>query len=167
MQIAVQLDRTAAVPPEVIYTWDADTEILSAHMRGSHAGYGVSGSLGVEGRDGSWLILDLQGGRINAVEVAVWPDVHRRQDLQPPDAVEDASVSLRTDGGAQGVAAVEVQTSVVAALNPVDRVYHFRLGPRRQSRTVRLARDILLDIDRDSRLAGLWLLNVPPCPTPA
>jgi hypothetical protein len=29
---------------------------------------------------------------------------------------------------------------------------------------VRLARDLMLDVDASNHLAGLWLLNVPPFP---
>jgi hypothetical protein len=32
---------------------------------------------------------------------------------------------------------------------------------------VRLGKDLLLDVDPESlRIAGLWMLNVPPSPTP-
>ena len=44
-------------------------------------------------------------------------------------------------------------------------VIHFRVGPKRDARTVRLGRDLLFDLDSQSRIAGLWLLNVPPFPT--
>jgi hypothetical protein len=45
-----------------------------------------------------------------------------------------------------------------------ERVIHFRVGARRDVRTVRVGRDLLLEVDSQSRVAGLWLLNVPPFP---
>ena len=36
---------------------------------------------------------------------------------------------------------------------------------RAGARTVRIAKDLLFDVDEKSRISGLWLLNVPPCPT--
>ena len=48
-----------------------------------------------------------------------------------------------------------------------EQVFHFMLGRRRQTRTVRFARDILVDVDGSNHLAGLWLLNVPPFPAQA
>jgi hypothetical protein len=46
-------------------------------------------------------------------------------------------------------------------------VIHFRLGKPRPVRTVRLGHDLLLEVDPESlRIAGLWMLNVPPSPSP-
>ena len=45
------------------------------------------------------------------------------------------------------------------------RIIHFRVGVRRDVRTVRLGTDLLLDVDPQSRIAGLWMLNVPPSPS--
>jgi len=28
-----------------------------------------------------------------------------------------------------------------------------------------VARDLLVDVDDKNRISGVWLLNVPPCPT--
>ena len=59
--------------------------------------------------------------------------------------------------------------SVAAQLQPArggagQHNIHFRLGRSRRAPTVRVARDLLLDVDEGSHLSGLWLLNVPPCP---
>ena len=83
MSVAVQLEPAANVPA-VEYRWDADTDILTARLRGANGRTGMSGSVEVEGSDGSWLILDVASGCIDGVEVAVWPDVHKRRGLAPP-----------------------------------------------------------------------------------
>ena len=90
MTVAVQLEPAASVPA-VEYRWDADTEILTARLRGANGRTGMSGSVELEGSDGSWLILDVASGCIDGVEVAVWPDVHKRRGLAPP-AAEEARV---------------------------------------------------------------------------
>lgn len=59
---------------------------------------------------------------------------------------------------------VEVDTRLAAEADKAERTIHFRLGVMRDTRTVRIARHILLDIDRRDRIAGLWLLDVPPIP---
>jgi hypothetical protein len=110
------------------------------------------------------LILDIESGRINGVEVAVWPDVRKRAALAPPAAVEDARVVVPVRRSAEGVACVEINTHMIAEADNAERVIHFRLGPARETRTLRLGRDMLLDLDAQSRIAGLWLLNVPPFP---
>jgi hypothetical protein len=116
----------------------------------------------IEGNDGSWLILDLRAGSINGVEVAVWPDVRKRATLTPPNPVSDARVVVVQKNGSQ--TALEMDTAMAAEADDAERTIHFRLGGARQTRAVRIAREILLDIDARDRLAGVWLLDVPPFP---
>jgi len=61
-------------------------------------------------------------------------------------------------------AAVEVDAPLAADADAAERTIHFRVGARRQTRAVRIARDVLLDVDASDHVAGVWLLNVPPLP---
>ena len=167
MKIAVQLGSAAGTPAEVAYKWDADTEILSAQLSPATPGDGMSGSVGLEGSDGSWVILDVSAGRINGVEVAVWPDVRKLPALSPPTNIEDAHVTIPSRRSQPNIASMEMATHLIAEADPAQRNFHFRLGKPKLSRTIRLARDLLLDVDDKSQISGLWLLNVPPCPTEA
>jgi hypothetical protein len=164
VKLAVQVEPSAGTPPDVDYRWDPDTDILSAQLRPRAVGEGLSGAVELEGNDGSWLILDIASGRINGVEVAVWPPVRKRPALAPPAAVEDARVVVPLRRAQGNVASVEVNTLMVAEADNAERVIHFRLGPARQTRTIRVGRDLLFDLDVQGRIAGLWLLNVPPFP---
>lgn len=164
MKIPIQVEPAAGVAPVVEYRWDPDTEILSAQLNPRGSASGLSGSVEVEGADGSWLILDVSSGRINGVEVAVWPDVRTRNALKPPASVQDARISVPARRSQTGLAAVEVETPVMAEADESERVFHFTLGKPRQTRTVRFASDLLVDVDSSNHLAGLWLLNVPPFP---
>lgn len=166
MKIPVQVEPAGEAAATVEYRWDRDTEILSAQLSPRTAGKGMSGSVELEGSDGSWLILDVSAGRINGVEIAVWPDVHKRHSLKPPGTIENAHV-LVPSRSQPDVASFEVETPMLAEADEAERVFHFVLGKRRQTRTVRFARDLLLDVDGSNNLAGLWLLNVPPFPAPA
>ena len=161
MNIPVRVEPWTGAPAPVDYRWDEDTDILTAKV--GDASSGKSLSVDVEGSDGSWLILDVADERIRGVEVAVWPPVRKRSNLKPPDEVESARVRVGRDGPAT-VPAVEVDTPVAAESDHAERTIHFRLGLGRQVRTVRIARDMLLDIDNRDRLAGVWLLDVPPFP---
>ena len=169
MKIPIQVEPSpaAGTAPAVEYRWDRDTEILSAQLNPRSQGKGMSGSVELEGADGSWLILDVAAGQINGVEVAVWPDVQKRRSLQPPGTVEDAHVMVREGNASSDVAALEVETPMLVEADEAERVFHFVLGKRRQTRTVRFARDLLVDLDGANNLAGLWLLNVPPFPAHA
>jgi hypothetical protein len=162
VNIPVRVEPWTEAPSSVDYRWDEDTDILTAQV-GDGAG-GRSLSVDVEGSDGSWLILDVSDDRIRGVEVAVWPTVRKRADLKPPDEIESVRVKVGRDGHSSPVPAVEVDTPVAAESDPAERTIHFRLGPGRQVRTVRIARQMLLDIDQRDRLAGVWLLDVPPFP---
>lgn len=166
MKVAVQLRPADASPADVEYTWDPDTDILSAQLspRISIAGDGLSGSVGLEGNDGSWVILDVAAGRIAGVEVAVWPDVRQLPALSLPTQIEDVQVVLPVSKTKADVASLEVDTHLVAEADASQRNFHFRLGAPRGARTVRVARDLLFDVDDKNRISGLWLLNVPPCP---
>jgi hypothetical protein len=167
VNIAVQLEPRTDKAPKVKYTWDSDTEILSAHLRPGSEASGLSGSVGLEGSDGSWVILDVNGGRINAVEVAVWPEVQQRSALDVPKKVEEAAVLIPAARSSREIRSLEVATSLTAESDPSKSTFHFKLGKPSKTRAIRLAADILLDVDAQNRVAGLWLLNVPPCPSPA
>lgn len=164
MNIPVRVEPWAGAPAPVDYRWDEDTDILTAKVGEGDGAGGRSLSVDVEGSDGSWLILDVADERIRGVEVAVWPTVRKRADLRPPDEIESVRVKVGRDPRPQTVNAVEVDTPVAAESDHAERTIHFRLGPGRQVRTVRIARDMLLDIDTRDRLAGVWLLDVPPFP---
>lgn len=164
MQIPLQLEPSNGSLPDVDYRWDPDTDILSAQLRANGVREGASGAVEVEGKDGSWLILDLTSGHIHGVEVAVWPDVRKLSSLTPPIEIEDARVCVAPREG-KSLASLEVNTSLIAEADTAEKVIHFRLGSSNRARTVRVGRDLLLDVDAQSHLTGVWLLNVPPFPT--
>ena len=84
MQIGVRVEPISSVLPAVEYRWDADTDILTASLNAHAVGDGLSGSVEMEGKDGSWVIFDVHGGHIAGVEVAVWPEVRKVGTLVPP-----------------------------------------------------------------------------------
>ncbi|MEP7381324.1 MAG: hypothetical protein ABI910_06530 [Gemmatimonadota bacterium] len=164
MNIPVRVEPPVGSPAGVDYRWDGDTDILSAVVRSEPAAERPRATaLELEGPDGSWLILDVRAGRISGVEVAVWPEVRTRADLAPPSVVEDGTVIVGAVERGKRLA-VEVDTRLAAEADRSERTIHFRLGSNRVSRTVRIARDLLVDIDPRDRIAGLWLLGVPPFP---
>ena len=163
MSIAVRIAPAKGTPSDVEYRWDPDTDILTANVRSRAVGEGASGSVEIEGSDGSWLILDLSAGEIHGVEVAVWPDVRKRPTLSPPTEVQDGHILVAANGDG-GVASIEMDTALAAESDAAERTIHFKVGPHRQSKTVRIAREILVDVDGTNRIAGVWLLDVPPFP---
>jgi len=163
-EIAVRIEPSDAPLPAVDYRWDADTDILTASLRAGPAGQGMSGTVEMEGQDGSWVIFDVSRGNIAGVEVAVWPDVRKVADLEAPADALPARVTVPARQSQPGIAAVEVDTRLSAEADRAERTIHFRFGSARSARAVRLAQDLILDVDDRNRIAGVWLLNVPPFP---
>jgi hypothetical protein len=164
VDIVVQLEPRDGPAAAVRYQWDADTDILSARLATAGERGGSTGSVEVEGADGSWIVLDLSDERICGVEIAVWPEVDRRPALAPPQAVREAQVRVSSVSRAPEVSSVEVETPTSAESDAQGRIFHFRFGVARECASVRLGRDVLLDVDAANHVAGVWLLNVPPFP---
>lgn len=151
--------------PRISYRWDPETDILTAAVKGvEKGGAGLTGSVELEGSDGSFILLDVAGGAICGVEVVVWPDVRTVQSLQPPANVKEGDVVLPTRRSQPSVAAVEVDTALTIETNPAESVFHVRVGPARRIDAVRVADGLLVEVDDQNELAGLWLTNVPPFP---
>ncbi|MBI1809005.1 MAG: hypothetical protein HYR75_03845 [Gemmatimonadetes bacterium] len=164
MEIEVRVEPNDQPLPKVTYRWDADTDILTATLHATAAGEGMSGAVEIEGSDGSWLVFDVTGGRITSGEVAVWPDVRKVAGLAPPADVIGARVTLPARRSQPGLASLEVDTQVSAMSDPAEHTFHFRIGAVRAVRHVQFAKDLALDVDERDRVAGVWLLNVPPFP---
>jgi hypothetical protein len=165
VNIVVQLEPSEGLTPPVVYRWDSDTDILTARLDTPGEGGEPSASLEIEAPDGSWLIVDVVKGRIAGVEVAVWPEVHVSPSLVPPVVGADAYVAMPDGMSDDGAVVMEMEAALQAESDEAERVIHFRIGIKREVRPVRLGRDMLLELDTQSRIAGLWLLNVPPLPS--
>lgn len=163
MTIAVELQPISGTPPAVHYQWDRDTDIFTATLSSPSREPAPSGAVEIEGTDGTWLVLELRGGHLVGVEVALWPDVHRNSTLAPPRNAESAAVVVPMRAS-QGAATVEIEAPVRAEADDAEQLVHFRIGERRDVHSVRVGSDLMLDLDREGRLAGLWFLNVPPFP---
>jgi hypothetical protein len=159
------VERTGRMP-HIAYRWDPETDILTGAIRSGHNKKtgGLTGSVELEGGDGSFILLDVMGGAICGVEVVVWPDVRTTPALVPPTGVAEGDVMLPTRRSQPSVAAVEVDTALTIETNSSESVFHVRVGPLRHASVVRVADGLLVEVDEQDELAGLWLLDVPPFP---
>ena len=158
------VERSGRVP-HISYRWDPETDILTGAIKsGAKKAGGLTGSVELEGSDGSFILLDVAGGAIHGVEVVVWPDVRTAAGLTPPPEVASGDVMLPTRRSQPSVAAVEVDTALAIETNPAESLFHVRLGPSRATTAVRVADGLLVEVDEQQELAGLWLLDVPPFP---
>ncbi|MBI2797244.1 MAG: hypothetical protein HYX65_11120 [Gemmatimonadetes bacterium] len=161
MSVHVHVASLKGAPPGVRFRWDADTEILSAEIAGGPGPGGLTGSIELEGQDGSWLVLEVDGGRICSIEVAVWPEVRTVKGLAVPADVAAVSLSVPARSSQPGIATMEVTAPLRAESDPSEKTIHFVLSQGR-TRTVRVGSDVLFDLDRHDAITGVWLCNVPP-----
>jgi hypothetical protein len=151
--------------PKVSYRWDAETDILSVSCKGTAKTAGLNGTVDLEGGDGSFVVIDVAGGCLRGVDVVTWPDdIRTRDDLLVPDAARDGRVVFPSRKSQPAVAAVEVDTALTVEKNENESVLHIRVGRQRAATVVRVGDRLLVEVDKNSHLAGLWFLDVPPFP---
>jgi hypothetical protein len=151
--------------PKATYRWDPETDILTVAYKGAPKGKGMNGTVDLEGADGSFVVIDVAGGALRGVDVVTWPDDVKTTDtLVAPTAAKDGQVVFPTRQSQPGIAAVEVETPLTVEKNQAETVFHIRVGRSRATMVVRVADHLLVELDKQSRLAGLWLLEVPPFP---
>lgn len=159
--VALALEADAALPAAVRYRWDADTEILTASVDDRRGGGWPSTVLTLEAPSGGWVTLELRGGRLCGLEVAVWPPVRRRALLRVPRPTLVGHACCPAAGGAAEVA---VDVALVAERDGGGGTVRLGVGEARAARVARVARDMLVEVDDAGTLAGVWLLAVPPLP---
>ena len=167
MGLAAKIVERTGKLPRVSYRWDAETDILTGAIKGAAKDEkpdGLTGSVELEGMDGSFVLLDVAGGSIRGVEVVVWPDVRTVATLAPPAEVPDGDVMLPNRRSQPGIAALEVDTPLTIETNGAESLFRVRVGVSRKVDTVRVAEGLLVELDERSELAGLWLVGVPPFP---
>jgi hypothetical protein len=94
-----------------------------------------------------------------------WPDeVRIVPDLTGPADTKEGRVVFPTRRSQPDIAAVELETALTVEKNATESVFHIRVGRVKAASVVRVADHLLVEVDKQSRLAGLWLLEVPPFP---
>ncbi len=110
-------------------------------------------------------MIDVVNGCLRGVDIVTWPDdIRTRDSLAIPEAAKDARVVFPGGKSHPAVAAVEVDTALTVEKNQTESVLHVRVGRQRPATVVRVADRLLIEVDKSSRLAGLWFLDVPPFP---
>ncbi len=144
------------------FRWDAETEILVGRADVPSGGSGFTGSWELESELGAVVTLETSGGVLCGVEVVVWPEVEESAKLVAPhDATPGRVVLVPPDDAPSGV--LEIDTPIAAVAATADALIHLVFAPAR-TRVVRVAQNVLADLDSAGRLTGLWLVDLPPFP---
>ncbi len=160
--VTARLEAVRGAVPRMPFRWDPETEILSGRFP-PPIGTGFTGSIEFEGTEGAFVLLDVEGGTVCGVEIVVWPEVEEQR-LTPPDDAQAARLVLPVPPAASGVGAIEVETEVECFGAADERTFHFLFGEDRDVDVVRVADELLVEVDDNGVIAGLWLLNVPSFP---
>lgn len=165
MQFEARIEPLAGKLPKADFRWDPETDILSVTCAASGKGKGMTGTVDLEGADGAFVVVDVANGAFRGLDVVNWPDdVPTVAGLAPPATSDTGQLLIPARRSQPGVAAVEVDTSLVIEKNPTESVFHIRVGRTRPARPVRIADQLVVEVDRQRRVAGFWLVDVPPFP---
>lgn len=148
--------------PALVWRWDAETDILSGTFRPPRRGDGPSAAVELTDEAGAVAVLDVVDGCIRGLDIVVWPEVTTVAGLAPPADAPDGCIAL--DPGEAELAALEITAPLAVATDPDERVFHLRVGGRREARRVRIADHLFAEVDPRGQLAGFWLTDVPPFP---
>lgn len=165
MNFEARIEPLGGALPKVSYHWDPETDILSVACKGGATTRGLNGTVDLSGADGSFVVIDVAGGCLRGVDVVAWPeDVRTVAQLAAPAAEKDGQVVFPGRRSQPEVAAVEVDTALTIEKNTAESVFHLRIGRSRPATVVRVADRLLVEVDKQSRIAGLWFADVPPFP---
>jgi hypothetical protein len=162
MNLDARIEPLAGPLPSLHWQWDPETDILSGAMAGVARKGGLTGTVELTDDEGSIAVVDVAGGAIRGLDIVVWPEVTELDELAAPLPVRDGQVLLPPRHSQPGIASVEVDTTLQVSANTAHDTLHLRIGTKRQVEVVRVADRLLVEVDLRHRLAGFWLLGVPP-----
>lgn len=149
--------------PALKWTWEPETDILSGAFPVPHT-TGFTGPVELTDDDGSIVLVDVAGGVVCGLDVAVWPEVETVPGLRAPEGTLAGQALVPSRPARPVAGALEVDTTLSMAVSPDGRTYHLRIGTRRPVDVVRIADHLAVEVDRRNRLAGFWATQVPPRP---
>ncbi|HXE58228.1 MAG TPA: hypothetical protein VNK43_09515 [Gemmatimonadales bacterium] len=164
MSVEARVEPYDGKPPSLNWRWDPETDILSGSFKvGARTG-GLNGSIELTGEDGAIAVLDVEHGVIRGLDVVVWPEVASQPGLAPPRPTRTGRVVVAKRSPKASVDSLEVDAALAAATNADESVFHLRIGSLEPAEVIQVADHFLVELDGQSRLAGIWLTHVPPFP---
>jgi hypothetical protein len=157
------VERLTGALPEIGWRWDAETDILSGTFR-RNGNSGLDGTIELTDAEGAIAVVDIADGAVAGIDVVVWPEVTSARGLVAPATAETGRVVLRGPR-ADRTTSVEIESVLSMRTNAGESTYHLRLGEAVPTRAVRVADQLLVELDDADALVGCWLLGVPPFPS--
>lgn len=164
MTLDTRIDPLSGKLPTIAWQWDAETDILAGSFKGKEKGTGLTGTVELTDEEGSIAVVDVAAGVVRGLDVVVWPEVSTVPGLAAPTAAREGRVIIPSRPSQPGIASVEIDTTLSVSTNPGETVFHLRIGTRRDVEVIRIADNLLVEVDSKRRIAGFWLVNVPAFP---
>jgi hypothetical protein len=159
MPVRVTVDRADEPMPAFDFHWDAETEILAGRHALPARKEAPTVAWELEGSDGAVVVLETVDWVLCGIEVVVWPDVERAVRLAAPHDAAPGRVRFAPPKEVVG-GVVEIETRITAEALPSETLIHVSVGASR-ARSVQAAVNVVVDLDAEGGLAGLWLQELP------
>ncbi len=139
-------------PSTASYAYDSETGILS--IRFDSPPSGEQGAIELSDVGGGILFLHTKSGVVDGLEIVIWPVLDADGEVDDP---------IPTDAGivVPPLEIDEVDCELVTRVNSVGTIVHIAVNDGYAEKTIALADNFLLDVDEDSELTGIWMLDVP------
>jgi hypothetical protein len=157
------VERLIGSLPLISWRWDPETDILSGTFRSSGSSR-LDGTIELTDAEGAIAVLDVADGAVAGLDMVVWPEVTSTRGLSLPSNVETGRVVLRGPR-ADRTTSVEIESVLTVRTNPGESLYHLKVGGSPAARAVRVADQLLVELDTEDALVGCWLMGVPPFPS--
>jgi ribosomal 50S subunit-recycling heat shock protein len=157
------VERVTGALPSIAWRWDPETDILSGTFRNSGSSR-LDGTIELTDAEGAIAVLDVADGAVAGLDMVVWPEVTSTRGLSLPSNVETGRVVLRGPR-ADRTTSVEIESVLTVRTNPGESLYHLKVGGSPAARAVRVADQLLVELDTEDALVGCWLMGVPPFPS--
>ena len=157
------VERVTGALPSISWRWDPETDILSGTFR-STGNSRLDGTIELTDAEGAIAVLDVADGAVAGLDVVVWPEVTSSRSLALPSSMESGRVVLRGPR-ADRTTSVEIEAVLTIRTNPGESIYHLKLGGLPAARAIRVADQLLVELDAEDGLVGCWLMGVPPFPS--
>jgi hypothetical protein len=134
------------------YAYDSETGILSLRLNSTDTGQ--QGALEVSDAEGGFVLLHTRAGMVDGVEVVIWPELDVDGELDDPAVTDTGLVvpPLEID---------ELECELNVRVSASGAALRISVNDGYPNQTVRIADKLLLDLDEDSELTGIWMLDVP------
>jgi len=162
MHFEARIEPLTGKLPKVSYRWTRRPTSSQSPVRNGESD-GAQRTVDLEGGDGSFVVIDVAGAASTAWTSSPGRTTSAHATTSPSRSRPRRRVVFRAGSRSRGWRRSSGHRTHRGE-EPTESVLHIRVGRQRVASVVRVADLLLVEVDKNSRLAGLWFLDVPPFP---